>query len=53
MLAGLVNAGLATFTGGAGFGFIDKLRGEAGLRADGQDGVRAAHERRVPQSITC
>jgi electron-transferring-flavoprotein dehydrogenase len=30
MLAGLINAGLSTFTGGAGFGFIDKLRGEAG-----------------------
>jgi electron-transferring-flavoprotein dehydrogenase len=30
MWAGLINAGLATFTGGAGFGFIDKLPGEAG-----------------------
>ncbi|HEX3369680.1 MAG TPA: electron transfer flavoprotein-ubiquinone oxidoreductase [Candidatus Cybelea sp.] len=30
MLAGLINAGLATITGGAGFGFIDKLGGEAG-----------------------
>ncbi|MBV9719847.1 MAG: electron transfer flavoprotein-ubiquinone oxidoreductase [Candidatus Eremiobacteraeota bacterium] len=30
MVAGLVNAGLSTFTGGAGFGFIDKLRGEHG-----------------------
>jgi len=30
MLAGLINAGLSTFTGGAGFGFIDKLRGEVG-----------------------
>lgn len=30
MLAGLLNAGLATFTGGAGFGFIDKLPGELG-----------------------
>ncbi|HEY2476288.1 MAG TPA: electron transfer flavoprotein-ubiquinone oxidoreductase [Candidatus Cybelea sp.] len=30
MFAGLLNAGLATFTGGAGFGFINKLGGEAG-----------------------
>ena len=30
MFAGLLNAGLATFTGGAGFGFIDRLKGEAG-----------------------
>ncbi|HEY1867875.1 MAG TPA: electron transfer flavoprotein-ubiquinone oxidoreductase [Candidatus Cybelea sp.] len=30
MLAGLINAGLSTFTGGAGFGFIDKLQGEPG-----------------------
>ena len=30
MLAGLINAGLATITGGAGFGFIDKLGGEPG-----------------------
>ncbi len=30
LLPGLINAGLATFTGGAGFGFIDKLPGEAG-----------------------
>jgi len=30
MLAGLINAGLATITGGAGFGFIDKLPGELG-----------------------
>jgi len=30
MLAGLINAGLSTLTGGAGFGFIDKLRGEPG-----------------------
>jgi electron-transferring-flavoprotein dehydrogenase len=30
LLPGLINAGLATFTGGAGFGFINKLRGEAG-----------------------
>jgi electron-transferring-flavoprotein dehydrogenase len=27
---GMINAGLATFTGGAGFGFIDKLPGEYG-----------------------
>ena len=30
LLPGLINAGLATFTGGAGFGFINKLRGEPG-----------------------
>jgi electron-transferring-flavoprotein dehydrogenase len=30
LMPGLLNAGLATFTGGAGFGFIDKLRGEPG-----------------------
>ncbi len=30
MFAGLLNAGLATFTGGAGFGFIDRLKGERG-----------------------
>jgi len=30
MLPGLINAGLATVTGGAGFGFIDKLPGEPG-----------------------
>ena len=30
MFAGLVNAGLATFTGGRGFGFIDRLKGEPG-----------------------
>jgi electron-transferring-flavoprotein dehydrogenase len=30
MWAGLINAGLATITGGAGFGFIDKLPGEPG-----------------------
>ena len=30
MLAGLINASLSTFTGGAGFGFIDKLQGEPG-----------------------
>jgi electron-transferring-flavoprotein dehydrogenase len=32
MLAGLINAGLSTITGGAGFGFIDKLPGEAGYK---------------------
>ncbi|HEY6450347.1 MAG TPA: NAD(P)/FAD-dependent oxidoreductase, partial [Candidatus Cybelea sp.] len=30
LLPGLLNAGLATLTGGAGFGFIDKLAGEPG-----------------------
>ncbi|MGA2759014.1 MAG: electron transfer flavoprotein-ubiquinone oxidoreductase [Candidatus Cybelea sp.] len=30
LLPGLINAGLATFTGGAGFGFINKLSGEPG-----------------------
>jgi electron-transferring-flavoprotein dehydrogenase len=30
LLPGLINAGLATFTGGAGFGFINKLPGEPG-----------------------
>jgi electron-transferring-flavoprotein dehydrogenase len=30
MWAGLLNAGLGTLTGGAGFGFIDKLPGEPG-----------------------
>ena len=30
MLPGLINAGLSTLTGGAGFGFIDKLPGEYG-----------------------
>ena len=30
LLPGLINAGLATFTGGAGFGFINKLHGEPG-----------------------
>jgi len=30
MLPGLINAGLSTITGGAGFGFIDKLPGEPG-----------------------
>ncbi len=30
LLSGLINAGLSTFTGGAGFGFINKLSGEAG-----------------------
>jgi electron-transferring-flavoprotein dehydrogenase len=30
MVAGLINAGLATLTGGAGFGFKEKLPGEAG-----------------------
>ncbi len=30
MWAGLINAGAATITGGAGFGFIEKLSGEAG-----------------------
>ncbi|MBV8067059.1 MAG: electron transfer flavoprotein-ubiquinone oxidoreductase [Candidatus Eremiobacteraeota bacterium] len=30
MWAGLLNAGLSTIAGGAGFGFIDKLRGEPG-----------------------
>jgi electron-transferring-flavoprotein dehydrogenase len=30
LLPGLINAGLATITGGAGFGFIDKLPGELG-----------------------
>jgi len=30
MWAGLLNAGLGTLTGGAGFGFIDKLPGELG-----------------------
>ena len=30
LLSGLINAGLATFTGGAGFGFINKLPGEPG-----------------------
>jgi electron-transferring-flavoprotein dehydrogenase len=30
LVPGLINAGLATFTGGAGFGFINKLPGEPG-----------------------
>jgi electron-transferring-flavoprotein dehydrogenase len=30
MLSGLINAGLSTLTGGAGFGYIDKLPGEPG-----------------------
>ncbi len=30
MVPGLINAGLSTITGGAGFGFIDKLPGEPG-----------------------
>ncbi|HLY01224.1 MAG TPA: electron transfer flavoprotein-ubiquinone oxidoreductase [Candidatus Cybelea sp.] len=30
LLPGLINAGLATFTGGAGFGFINKLPSEPG-----------------------
>ncbi len=30
LLPGLLNAGLATLTGGAGFGFLDKLAGEPG-----------------------
>ncbi|HEV3196169.1 MAG TPA: electron transfer flavoprotein-ubiquinone oxidoreductase [Candidatus Cybelea sp.] len=30
LLPGLINAGLATLTGGAGFGWIDKLPGEPG-----------------------
>ena len=30
LLPGLINAGLATLTGGAGFGWIDKLSGEPG-----------------------
>ena len=30
LLSGLLNAGLATFTGGAGFGFIEKLPSEPG-----------------------
>ncbi|MGA9945141.1 MAG: electron transfer flavoprotein-ubiquinone oxidoreductase [Candidatus Cybelea sp.] len=30
LLAGLINAGLSTFTGGAGFGFKDKLPSEPG-----------------------
>ena len=30
MIAGLLNAGLSTLTGGAGFGFIEKLSGEPG-----------------------
>ncbi len=30
MLSGLINAGLSTLTGGAGFGFRDKLAGEPG-----------------------
>ena len=42
LLPGLLNAGLATITGGAGFGFIDKLRGRTGIRADGEDGLECA-----------
>jgi electron-transferring-flavoprotein dehydrogenase len=30
LLSGLINAGLSTITGGAGFGFINKLSGEPG-----------------------
>jgi electron-transferring-flavoprotein dehydrogenase len=30
MWSGLINAGLATFLGGRGFGFIDRLKGEEG-----------------------
>jgi electron-transferring-flavoprotein dehydrogenase len=30
MFAGLLNAGLSSLTNGAGFGFIDRLKGEAG-----------------------
>ncbi len=30
LLPGLINAGLSTITGGAGFGFIDRLKGEPG-----------------------
>jgi electron-transferring-flavoprotein dehydrogenase len=32
MLPGLINAALATITGGKGFGFIDKLKGEPGYQ---------------------
>ncbi|MFY9719016.1 MAG: electron transfer flavoprotein-ubiquinone oxidoreductase, partial [Candidatus Cybelea sp.] len=31
LLSGLINAGLSTITGGAGFGFINKLSGEPGF----------------------
>jgi electron-transferring-flavoprotein dehydrogenase len=40
MLAGLINAGLSTLTGGAGFGFIDKLPGEHGYERMAKMGWR-------------
>ena len=41
MLSGLINAGLSTLTGGAGFGFLDKLAGEPGYARMAKGGLAA------------
>jgi len=48
LLPGLLNAGLSTLTGGAGFGFIDKLRGEPGYERMGKMGWAPKETPRAP-----
>ncbi|MGH8163881.1 MAG: 4Fe-4S dicluster domain-containing protein, partial [Rhodanobacteraceae bacterium] len=47
LIPGLLNAGLSTLTGGAGFGFIDRLKGEEGYAVMEKRGYRPAETPRA------